>query len=62
MSKPAPDKLLRYPEAAAYLGLTVNALRARVCRGDLKPTHRSKRTVWFTAADLATQLSDKSRR
>jgi hypothetical protein len=61
MSKNPPAKLLRYPEAAEFLGISPGALRARVCRGELKPSHRSKRSVWFTAESLSKQLEDKTR-
>lgn len=54
---PPPDKLLRYPEAAAFLGITVDALYMRVYRGQIAPSYRSGRSVWFTREDICKALT-----
>jgi excisionase family DNA binding protein len=54
---PPPERLLTYRQAAEYLGITVQALRNRVYRGELPVKYRLGRSVWFDPADLATVLS-----
>ena len=44
-------------QAAAHLGLSVNALRMALCRGTLAPTGRIGRRLFFTVDDLHRQLS-----
>jgi hypothetical protein len=52
-----PERLLRYPQAAAYLGISVGALKLRVYRGQIKPSYRLGRSVWFDPADLIKALT-----
>lgn len=56
MRKPTPERLLPYKKAADYLGITVQALRNRVYRGQIPVKYRLGRQVWFDPADLARVL------
>jgi predicted DNA-binding transcriptional regulator AlpA len=51
-----PERLLTYPQAAAYLGITVQALRDRVYKGQISTKYRLGRSVWFDPADLVRVL------
>ncbi len=57
-----PEKLMRYPEAAAFLGISVGALRVRVCRGELPVSYRLGRSVFFDKLDLIKALTASGQR